>query len=282
MASRFIVCDGLSAAAGSGAASARARTRSSPGCPMPTSRRARAQPVSGAPGRPLLRGARQARPQGGRRVRVVTEDASFARRAVEAVAEIAADAPVLVLSDPLEPAELPSHPCLRATGLRTLIRDDVDERVFDPREPAPRRANPELLERREKVGILLQPDPDPDGIAGGYALRALLGRRSPTSPLISFGEVKRPGEPGDGARARPRGADRDARGAGRVRRAGAGRRAADRLRREPSRARAVGRRRDRPPPRAQRLRRGDPRHPTQLWRDVDDPHRVHPGGETSS
>ena len=50
----------------------------------------------------------------------------------------------------------------------------------------------ELIAPREKLGILLQPDPDPDGIACGYALRALLGRKSPTAPLISFGEVKRP------------------------------------------------------------------------------------------
>ncbi len=42
------------------------------------------------------------------------------------------------------------------------------------------------------MGILLQPDPDPDGIACGYALRALLGRKAPTAPLVSFGEVKRP------------------------------------------------------------------------------------------
>jgi nanoRNase/pAp phosphatase (c-di-AMP/oligoRNAs hydrolase) len=48
------------------------------------------------------------------------------------------------------------------------------------------------LEPREKVGILLQPDPDPDGIACGYALRALLGRKRTTAPLISFGEIKRP------------------------------------------------------------------------------------------
>jgi nanoRNase/pAp phosphatase (c-di-AMP/oligoRNAs hydrolase) len=50
----------------------------------------------------------------------------------------------------------------------------------------------ELTEPREKLGILLQPDPDPDGIASAYALRALLGRKSPTAPLISFGEVTRP------------------------------------------------------------------------------------------
>jgi nanoRNase/pAp phosphatase (c-di-AMP/oligoRNAs hydrolase) len=76
--------------------------------------------------------------------------------------------------------------------LRSLIRDDIDEefahltnlhRVVELRE---------LVEPREKLGILLQPDPDPDGIACGYALRALLGRKRPTAPLISFGEVKRP------------------------------------------------------------------------------------------
>ncbi len=33
---------------------------------------------------------------------------------------------------------------------------------------------------------------DPDGSASGYALRALLGRKRTTAPLISFGEVQRP------------------------------------------------------------------------------------------
>jgi nanoRNase/pAp phosphatase (c-di-AMP/oligoRNAs hydrolase) len=87
---------------------------------------------------------------------------------------------------------VPEHPYLRRSGLRTFIRDDVDQefahldnlrRVVELRE---------LLAGREKVGILLQPDPDPDGIACGYALRALLGRKSPKAPLIAFGEVKRP------------------------------------------------------------------------------------------
>ena len=123
---------------------------------------------------------------------IVSEETAFARTAVTAIAEAAPEAPILMLSDALDPAELPTHPCLRANGLRSLIRDDVDEefehltnlrRVMDVRT---------LLGPREKVGILLQPDPDPDGIAGGYALRALLGRKSPTCPLISFGKVRRP------------------------------------------------------------------------------------------
>jgi len=123
---------------------------------------------------------------------VVSEDLSFARSAVAVIGEAAPEAPILVLSDKVEADDLPDHPCLLRAGLRSLIRNDVDEefahlanlrRVVDLRK---------LTEPREKLGILLQPDPDPDGIASAYALRALLGRKSPTAPFISFGEVTRP------------------------------------------------------------------------------------------
>jgi nanoRNase/pAp phosphatase (c-di-AMP/oligoRNAs hydrolase) len=40
--------------------------------------------------------------------------------------------------------------------------------------------------------ILIQHDPDPDAIASALALRALLGRKKTTTPIGSFGEVKRP------------------------------------------------------------------------------------------
>ena len=42
------------------------------------------------------------------------------------------------------------------------------------------------------MGILLQDDPDPDAMASGLALRALLGRTRATAPLLSFGRVTRP------------------------------------------------------------------------------------------
>jgi len=123
---------------------------------------------------------------------LVTEDPPFVRAAVSAIDKAAPGAPILLLSDRVDADELPDHPCLLRTGLRSLIRDDIDEefahlgnlqRVVELRT---------LFAPRERIGILLQPDPDPDGIAGGYALRTLLGRKRPTAPLISFGEVKRP------------------------------------------------------------------------------------------
>ena len=123
---------------------------------------------------------------------LASDDARWIRAAVKALAEVAPEAPILVLADKLEADELPDHPCLRRAGLESQIRDDIDhefEHLANLRRVVQLRA---LLDAREKVGILLQPDPDPDGIACGYALRSLLGRKRTTAPLIAFGEVQRP------------------------------------------------------------------------------------------
>ncbi|HBB41588.1 MAG: hypothetical protein COW73_04725 [Nitrospirae bacterium CG18_big_fil_WC_8_21_14_2_50_70_55] len=45
---------------------------------------------------------------------------------------------------------------------------------------------------KERVLVLLHDDPDPDGIAAGLALRALLGRTARTCPLASYKPVTRP------------------------------------------------------------------------------------------
>jgi len=123
---------------------------------------------------------------------LASDDGPWIRAAVREIAKVCSDAPILVLSDGLTQEDLPDHVCLRKTGLKTLIRDDINEE-FDHLSNLQRVVELRgLLDAREKVGILLQPDPDPDGIACGYALRALLGRKRTTAPLISFGEVQRP------------------------------------------------------------------------------------------
>jgi len=191
LARRIIVCDGLASArlwSRIGADEAEILTW------VPQDGESRSRPpgfhaLSGGLGAEALA---KLSPKAGDGFAFVSEDPAFARAAVSLVKKEAPDSPVLVLSDAVGADDLPGHPCLRANGLRSLIRDDVDEE-FDHLANLRRVvAIRTLLEPREKVGILLQPDPDPDGIAGGYALRALIGRKSPTAPLISFGEVKRP------------------------------------------------------------------------------------------
>lgn len=49
-----------------------------------------------------------------------------------------------------------------------------------------------VLDDGDKVGLLLQPDPDPDGLASALALRVLLGRNKISTPFLAFGKVTRP------------------------------------------------------------------------------------------
>lgn len=49
-----------------------------------------------------------------------------------------------------------------------------------------------LFGGKNKIYILLQHDPDPDAIGSALALRELVGRNRPTTPIVSFGEVTRP------------------------------------------------------------------------------------------
>src|SRR5213078_3273698 len=48
-----------------------------------------------------------------------------------------------------------------------------------------------VVDGAERVALLLQDDPDPDGIASAIALRTVLGRNRATTPLFAFGETTR-------------------------------------------------------------------------------------------
>ena len=50
----------------------------------------------------------------------------------------------------------------------------------------------DLLDPAENVALILQPDPDPDGIASALALRQVLRRNRATAPIVTFGGVTRP------------------------------------------------------------------------------------------
>ncbi|KAB8033202.1 DHH family phosphoesterase [Fluviispira multicolorata] len=50
----------------------------------------------------------------------------------------------------------------------------------------------DILDSGDKIALLLQPDPDPDGLASALALRVLLGRNKVSTPIVTFGKVTRP------------------------------------------------------------------------------------------
>ncbi|MBY0401607.1 DHH family phosphoesterase, partial [Myxococcota bacterium] len=131
-------------------------------------------------------------PQADEEYALVSDDGPWTRLAVREIRKLDEEASILVLSDALSQEDLPDHASLRRTGWKTLIRDDINEE-FDHLANLHRVAKiRRLLDEREKIAILVQPDPDPDGIASAYALRTLLGRKRTTAPIVSFGEVQRP------------------------------------------------------------------------------------------
>ncbi len=154
--------------------------------------RARPPGFRGLPGGLSADSVAKIEPDTGDQFGVVTEEASFARQAIAAITSVAPEAPILVLSDRIAEDDLPPHRCVRLGGLRSLVRDDLDDEFDHLANWLQVVRLRERLDPCERIGILLQPDPDPDGIASGYALRALLGRKSPTAPLIAFGEIQRP------------------------------------------------------------------------------------------
>jgi nanoRNase/pAp phosphatase (c-di-AMP/oligoRNAs hydrolase) len=49
----------------------------------------------------------------------------------------------------------------------------------------------QVVNGAERVALVLQDDPDPDGVASAIALRTVLGRNRATTPLFAFGETTR-------------------------------------------------------------------------------------------
>jgi nanoRNase/pAp phosphatase (c-di-AMP/oligoRNAs hydrolase) len=113
-------------------------------------------------------------------------------RILATVLEVAPDVPILVVHQGAQPPSLPYHPNVSTVMLgrtmRAVLRPEIDRALLRIRVEQIR----QLLAGKERIGILLQDDPDPDAMASGLALRSLLGRTRATAPLLSFGQVTRP------------------------------------------------------------------------------------------
>jgi len=188
---RFIICDGAELAR-FWARVGEVESEELTWVPRENESRARPPGFRALPGGLTPEALLKLNPKEGDDFAVISEELPFVRRAINALSEAIPGAPVLLMSDRIDTEEAHEHPCLRRTGLRSLVRDDIEQEFHHLSNLQRVTQLRELLAPRENVAILLQPDPDPDGIAVGYGLRALLGRKAPTAPLVSFGEVTRP------------------------------------------------------------------------------------------
>lgn len=112
---------------------------------------------------------------------------------LDAILGVAPGVAVLLLDQGAEPPLLPQQYATVTTLtlprlFREVLRPEMERAFLRLKVERIR----ELAARKERIGILLQDDPDPDALASGLALRALLGRTKPSAPLITFGGITRP------------------------------------------------------------------------------------------
>jgi nanoRNase/pAp phosphatase (c-di-AMP/oligoRNAs hydrolase) len=110
-------------------------------------------------------------------------------RIVAAIRRVAPQAPILALAEDRLPGGEPE-------GVTTVSMEAFAERVIGPElERAAMRSRLARIrahfEGAERVLIMMQDDPDPDAIASGLALRALLGRNKTAAPIATFGTITR-------------------------------------------------------------------------------------------
>ena len=203
---------------------------------------------------------------------VCMKDAARTAQAVDALSRSRPEVKVLVTTTDGELDHL-VRDNLRKVSWADMVGDRLETEIARLRTLERVQALRDMLDSADDVALLLQPDPDPDGIASALALRQVLRRNRATAPIVTFGGVARPENVAmlelleidlEVIRPEDLGALRRRRPAGR---------AAQRVPRRPSRRR----RRHRPSSRAEGVPGALPRHPRVLRRHLDHPHRVLPG-----
>ena len=81
---------------------------------------------------------------------------------------------------------------LRKVSWADMVGDRLETEIARLRTLERVQALRDLLDPADDVALLLQPDPDPDGIASALALRQILRRNRATAPIVTFGGVSRP------------------------------------------------------------------------------------------
>jgi len=102
------------------------------------------------------------------------------------------DLPILSLASEEEASRDRNDPALRQIPIEDIFQEFCGPQLLDTSNRQKVEKIRSLFGDKDKIHILLQHDPDPDGIGGALALRELLGRKRATTPIVTFGGVTRP------------------------------------------------------------------------------------------
>jgi len=122
---------------------------------------------------------------------VCMKDAARTAQAVDALSRSRPEVKVLVTTTDGELDHL-VRGNLRKVSWADMVGDRLETEIARLRTLERVQALRDLLDPADDVALLLQPDPDPDGIASALALRQVLRRNRATAPIVTFGGVARP------------------------------------------------------------------------------------------
>jgi len=122
---------------------------------------------------------------------VCMKDAARTAQAVDALSRSRPEVKVLVTTTNGELDHL-VRGNLRKVSWADMVGDRLETEIARLRTLERVQALRDLLDPVDDVALLLQPDPDPDGIASALALRQVLRRNRATAPIVTFGGVARP------------------------------------------------------------------------------------------
>ncbi len=80
----------------------------------------------------------------------------------------------------------------RSVAWSDLLSDGMENEIRLLQVQGQIRKLRDSLKDAKTVAVLLQDDPDPDGLASALALRKILGRNAQSAPIVSFGRITRP------------------------------------------------------------------------------------------
>jgi nanoRNase/pAp phosphatase (c-di-AMP/oligoRNAs hydrolase) len=122
---------------------------------------------------------------------VCLKDAARTAQAVDALSRSRPEVKVLVTTTDGELDHL-VRGNLRKVSWADMVGDRLETEIARLRTVERVQALRDLLDPADDVALLLQADPDPDGIASALALRQVLRRNRATAPIVTFGGVARP------------------------------------------------------------------------------------------
>lgn len=114
------------------------------------------------------------------------------KRAYLVLRRLFPELPVLSLSSEADVGRERKDPLHRQLPLEDIFQEFCAPLLLDTLNRQKVEKIRSLFGEKDKIHILLQHDPDPDGIGSALALRELLGRKRATTPIVTFGGVTRP------------------------------------------------------------------------------------------